>query len=86
MPARHRATFATRPEPTVAKPAKAAPVGARRDRAPRSRPKQPGDIRYRDRRLMAIYFDMSAMPVPDQMRAVNAAHEVHQDADGRPRT
>src|SRR5450759_3266194 len=32
-------------------------------------PEKPGDIRYRDRRLMAMYFDMSAMPVPDQIRA-----------------
>src|SRR4051812_5864613 len=33
----------------------------------------PGDIKYRDRRLLAIYFDMSAMPVPDQLRALTAA-------------
>jgi VWFA-related protein len=36
-------------------------------------PERPGDIRYRDRRLMAMYFDMSAMPVPDQIRAETAA-------------
>ncbi len=36
-------------------------------------PERPGDIRYRDRRLMAMYFDMSAMPVPDQVRAESAA-------------
>jgi VWFA-related protein len=36
-------------------------------------PERPGDIRYRDRRLMAMYFDMSAMPVPDQVRAETAA-------------
>ena len=34
-------------------------------------PETPGDIRYRDRRLMAMYFDMSAMPVPDQIRALD---------------
>jgi VWFA-related protein len=28
-----------------------------------------GDIRYRDRRLLVLYFDLSAMPPPDQMRA-----------------
>src|SRR5437764_6839545 len=33
----------------------------------------PGDIKFRDRRLLAIYFDMSAMPVPDQLRALTAA-------------
>src|SRR5436190_3956044 len=36
---------------------------------------KPGDIRYRDRRLMAIYFDMTSMPVPDQVRALNAAQK-----------
>ena len=29
----------------------------------------PGDLRYKDRRLLSIYFDMSAMPQADQMRA-----------------
>ncbi|MFI4980933.1 MAG: VWA domain-containing protein, partial [Nevskiales bacterium] len=35
----------------------------------------PGKLQYRDRRLLAIYFDMTAMPVPDQLRAVAAAHK-----------
>ena len=35
----------------------------------------PGDIRYKDRRLLALYFDMTAMPVPDQLRALNAARK-----------
>jgi VWFA-related protein len=38
-------------------------------------PERPGDIRYRDRRLLALYFDMSAMPVPDQLRALAAAQK-----------
>ncbi len=29
----------------------------------------PGDLRYRDRRLLVLYFDPSAMRLPDQMRA-----------------
>jgi VWFA-related protein len=33
----------------------------------------PGDIKFRDRRLLAIYFDMTSMPVPDQLRALTAA-------------
>ena len=33
----------------------------------------PGNIRYKDRRLLALYFDMSAMPPEDQMRALGAA-------------
>jgi VWFA-related protein len=32
----------------------------------------PGDIRYKNKRLLAMYFDMSAMPVPDQLRAFAA--------------
>jgi VWFA-related protein len=33
----------------------------------------PGDVRYRDRRLIVLYFDLTAMPPPDQMRAYTAA-------------
>ena len=33
----------------------------------------PGDIRYRNRRLLVLYFDLSAMPPPDLMRAYTAA-------------
>ena len=33
----------------------------------------PGDIRYRNKRLLALYFDMRAMPLPDQARALAAA-------------
>src|SRR5258708_10236096 len=33
----------------------------------------PGDIKYRDRRLMALYFDLTAMPHDDQLRAFDAA-------------
>jgi len=36
-------------------------------------PEPPGDIRYRNRRLLALYFDMSAMPPQDQYRAQAAA-------------
>jgi VWFA-related protein len=36
-------------------------------------PETPGDFKYRDRRLLALYFDMTAMPQPDQLRAFNAA-------------
>lgn len=33
----------------------------------------PGNMRYKDHRLLALYFDMSAMPPGDQMRALGAA-------------
>ena len=36
---------------------------------------KPGEITHRDRRLLALYFDMSAMPVPDQIRALSAAEK-----------
>ena len=34
---------------------------------------RPLDLRYADRRLLAIYFDMTAMPPADQSRAIGAA-------------
>jgi VWFA-related protein len=33
----------------------------------------PGSLRYKDHRLLALYFDMTAMPPADQMRALEAA-------------
>jgi VWFA-related protein len=36
-------------------------------------PELPGVNQYRDRRLLAFYFDMTAMPVADQRRALEAA-------------
>ncbi len=36
-------------------------------------PEKPGDIKYRDRRLMVMFFDMTSMPISDQIRAQAAA-------------
>src|SRR5271163_3035164 len=36
-------------------------------------PEAPGNTKYRDHRLLALYFDMSAMPETDQLRAFAAA-------------
>jgi VWFA-related protein len=36
-------------------------------------PETGGKIRYKDRRLLALYFDMTAMQEGDQLRALNAA-------------
>jgi len=33
----------------------------------------PGEIRYKDRRLLVLYFDMTAMPLEDQIRARESA-------------
>jgi VWFA-related protein len=35
----------------------------------------PGSTRYKDRRLLALYFDMTAMPLWDQLRALAAAEK-----------
>jgi VWFA-related protein len=35
----------------------------------------PGDTRYRDRRLLVLYFDLTAMPPADQARAYGAAQK-----------
>lgn len=47
------------------------------DRLPHNHisPARPGDTRYKDRRLMVLYFDMTAMPPPDQLRALAAAQK-----------
>jgi VWFA-related protein len=34
---------------------------------------QPGDIRYRNRRLIVLYFDMTALPPADLLRTYNAS-------------
>jgi hypothetical protein len=36
---------------------------------------RPGDLRYQNRRLLVLYFDMTAMPPPDQLRAITAAEK-----------
>jgi VWFA-related protein len=36
-------------------------------------PEQPGNLRYRDRRLMVLFFDMTSMPIADQIRAQSGA-------------
>lgn len=38
-------------------------------------PEKPGDIHYKDRRLIALYFDLTAMPPDDKLRALEAAEK-----------
>jgi VWFA-related protein len=38
-------------------------------------PETPGDVRYKDHRLLALYFDMTAMRPADQLRALAAAEK-----------
>ena len=44
-------------------------------------PAKAGEVKYKDRRLMVLFFDMTSMPINDQIRAQDSAVEVHQDAD-----
>jgi VWFA-related protein len=71
-------TFAKRPD-AVAADTKPGDAKAEDDRKPVAKvtggqivTEAPGDIRYKNKRLLAMYFDMSAMPVPDQLRAISA--------------
>lgn len=38
-------------------------------------PEAPGNTRYKNRRLLALYFDMTSMPPADQLRALSAAQK-----------
>ncbi len=38
-------------------------------------PETAGSVKYKDRRLLALYFDMTAMQEAEQMRALNAAKQ-----------
>jgi VWFA-related protein len=38
-------------------------------------PAKPGEIKYKDRRLLLLYFDLAGMPVTDQIRARQAAEK-----------
>jgi VWFA-related protein len=60
-----------RPEAPAA-PASAAPA-VKSLTANQIAPEKPGDIKYKDRRLMVLFFDMTSMPIADQIRAQTAA-------------
>jgi VWFA-related protein len=36
-------------------------------------PSRPGEVKYQDRRLLVMFFDMTSMPIQDQIRAQTAA-------------
>jgi len=38
-------------------------------------PEAPGDLKYRNRRLLVLYFDLTTMPPTDQFRAFDAAEK-----------
>jgi VWFA-related protein len=59
--------------PVAPRPAAAGGVASTTDARIASSP--PGDIRYRNRRLLVLYFDLTALPPPDLLRAYNAARK-----------
>lgn len=38
-------------------------------------PEKPGDLKYKDRRLLVLFFDMTSMPIPDQVRSQKEAQK-----------
>lgn len=67
-------------DPARQAPAAAIPDSVRAElfeKLPKGRiaPESPGKARYRDRRLVALYFDMTAMQDADQVRALSAAEK-----------
>jgi len=68
--------------PTIDAP-KAAPIAAEKEK-PKTvesvtrteiAPETPGDLKYRNRRLLVLYFDLTGMPPTDQFRAFDAANK-----------
>jgi VWFA-related protein len=69
------------PEPAAPKelekrvPEPAKPAAVKAVTANQIAPEKPGDIKYKDRRLMVMFFDMTSMPIGDQIRAQTAAEK-----------
>jgi VWFA-related protein len=64
--------------PAAAPPIQSTPESIKiYDRLARTRitPEPPGNFRYQDRRLLALYFDMTAMQPVEQMRALSGAEK-----------
>jgi len=55
------------PKKEEAKPAEPATIKAVVTNA--IAPERSGDLKYKDRRLMVMFFDLTSMPIPDQIRA-----------------
>ncbi len=53
--------------------ASATPKSAKPAIAPAIAPAPPGEVKYRDKRLLVLFFDQAGMPVADQLRAQQAA-------------
>src|SRR5664279_2968203 len=79
---------ATPPEPVPARAATPAPAPKSPDApatpaapvvksvtANQIAPSKPGEVKYKDRRLLVMFFDMTSMPIQDQIRAQTAAQK-----------
>jgi VWFA-related protein len=56
-------------------PPPAEPAAVKSPTANQIAPEKPGDIKYKDKRLMVMFFDMTSMPIADQIRAQTAAEK-----------
>jgi VWFA-related protein len=66
------------PTAPPAAPAKPAPENVRiynRLAITQIAPETPGSVKYKDKRLISIYFDLTAMPPGDKLRALEAAEK-----------
>ena len=63
------------------------PAGETRAPAPKSvtanqiAPRKPGDIKYKDRRLLVMFFDMTSMPISGPVPRPDRGREISQDPD-----
>ena len=62
-------TEAIAPEPVAAPSIAGTPAAVAAAPKKQITPSAPGQVRYKDRRLMVFFFDMSSMPQEDQLRA-----------------
>jgi VWFA-related protein len=63
------------PAPAATAPAAPAPAAVKSISANQIAPARPGEVKYKDRRLLVMFFDMTSMPIQDQFRAVTAAQK-----------
>jgi VWFA-related protein len=63
------------PKPVEAPKPADAPPAAKAVVATQIAPEKPGDLKYKDRRLLVMFFDMTSMPIQDQLRAQTAAQK-----------
>ena len=65
----------TAPPPAPAKPSPENITVYNRLAVTQIAPETPGNVKYKDKRLISIYFDLTAMPPGDKLRALQAAEK-----------